>query len=59
MNTREEKSSACNLFLEANKQLNHCCESACEKQPVRDYIEFLENRIIELERKLNEETKIE
>jgi hypothetical protein len=53
MNTDEEKCSACNLLDEANWQLELCCESACDKQPVKDYIEYLENKIVELEEMLN------
>lgn len=40
MSTEEEKC----LVTEAHQQLDLCCESACEKDPVREYIKHLEKK---------------
>lgn len=46
MNTDDANS----LAVEANRQLDNCCESACEKDPVREYINYLEHKINLLEK---------
>ena len=49
MNTEDVNSSA----AKAKEQLEYCCESACDKFYVKQYIRELEHKIKELEDKLN------
>lgn len=43
MNTKDEMAKA------AWENINICCQTLCHKDPVIDYILYLENRIKELE----------
>ena len=43
MNTNNEKAK------EAWDNINSCCQTLCHKDPVIDYIKYLEQRIEELE----------
>jgi hypothetical protein len=54
MSTNEEKCSGCSLVAEAHHQMELCCESACEKQPIKDYVQYLEERIELLENQIKE-----
>jgi len=34
----------------ANFEIGSCCQTTCDQQHIKDYIEYLENRILELEK---------
>jgi hypothetical protein len=48
MSTKEEIRNNCYV------ELDMCCQTLCNKQDVYDYIKYLENKIDELQDKLNE-----
>lgn len=34
----------------AHLEMSSCCQTTCDQQHIKDYIEYLENRILELEK---------
>ena len=50
MNIRGEKSLAVN----AKQQISICCQTLCDREVVEKYIKELEDRIIELQNKINQ-----
>jgi hypothetical protein len=50
MSTRREKC----LATRAHQQISICCETLCEKEVVEEYIKELEDKVVELQSKLDQ-----
>ena len=42
------------LATRAHQQIDICCETLCDKEVVQEYIEQLENLVVELQDKINQ-----
>ena len=55
MNTRGEKS----LEIRAKHNIGICCETLCDREPVEEYIKYLEDKIAQYELKYNAKNEMD
>lgn len=55
MNTRGEKS----LETRAKQNIGICCETLCDREPVEEYIKYLEDKIAQYELKYNAKNEMD